>query len=235
MLAKMVILANLWFEFKNRRKTGWLNLLFLAVEAALVVYLALDGRILTRVMTALFLIEFYSALSIWCREHQECMGMMLKSKISKLALVGMVVLSGFMIFDVYENQKVQYEDNLEWEKLQAFYQMNSENVYFTNTYYIWQYTDNFNVFEKNTLKNYSKLGEWSSFSPVEDEELNRYGITDVDEALIEKENVYLIYEEPFEAITDHYLEQYNGVEWNQVDEVIIAGETVPVYKLQGVR
>lgn len=235
MLAKMVILANLWFEFKNRRKTGWLNLLFLAVEAALVVYLALDGRILTRVMTALFLIEFYSALSIWCREHQERMGMMLKSKISKLALVGMVVLSGVMIFDVYENQKVQYEDNLEWEKLQAFYQMNSENVYFTNTYYIWQYTDNFNVFEKNTLKNYSKLGEWSTFSPVEDEELKRYGITDVDKALIEKENVYLIYEEPFDAITDHYLEQYNDVEWNQVDELIIAGKTMPVYKLQGVR
>ena len=71
--------------------------------------------------------------------------------------------------------------------------------------------------------------------PVEDEELKRYGITDVDKALIEKENVYLIYEEPFDAITDHYLEQYNDVEWNQVDELIIAGKTMPVYKLQGVR
>ena len=236
MLAKMVILANLWFEFKkNRRKTGWLNLLFLAVEAALVVYLALDGRILTRVMTALFLIEFFSALSIWCREHQEIMVEVLRTKISKFVLAGMLALSAFMMFDVYENQKVQYEDNLEWEALQSFYQKNSDNVYFTNTYYIWQYTDNFNILEKNNLKNYSKLGEWSTYSPVEDAELERYGIEDVASALVDKDNVYLIYEDPFDAITNRYADQYKEVEWIQVDEVIIAGESMPVYKLQGVK
>lgn len=233
MLAKLVIFANLWYEIKHRKKTALLNLLFVCVEIMLVLYLGFDGRILTRVMTSLYLIEFYSVISIWCKEHQESVDQLLSSLISKCALIGMIALSVFMIFDVYENQKVQYEDNLEWEDLQKFYQENSENIYFINTYEIWQYTDNFNVFEECQMKNYSKLGEWSTFSPAEYSEMKRYGITDVDDALIENDNVYLIYREPFDAITQHYMENYKDVEWIKVDEAPVAGEMVPVYKLQG--
>ena len=40
---------------------------------------------------------------------------------------------------------------------------------------------------------------------------------------------------PFDAITNSYADQYKEVEWIQVDEVIIAGESMPVYKLQGVK
>ena len=70
---------------------------------------------------------------------------------------------------------------------------------------------------------------------MEDAELERYGIEDVASALVDKDNVYLIYEGPFDAITNSYADQYKEVEWIQVDEVIIAGESMPVYKLQGVK
>lgn len=232
-LAKIILIANIWFEIRNKRKTVWANILFFCLDIVLIFYLACQGRMVERVTTALFMIEFYSVLSIWCEEHQDKIERLLKNKLSKIILCGMIVLSTFMIFDVYNNQKSQYNKNLEWEELQSFFAENSSNIYFVNAFDICRYTDNFNIFEKNSLKNYIKLGEWSSFSPVEQAELNRNEIMEVDEAIIQNENIYLIFERPSEALTNHYLEKYESVEWIVVDEVRVNGKNMSVYKLQG--
>lgn len=233
LLSKLVILASLWFEFRRKKKTFWLNLGFLAVEAGLLAYMGFQGRILTRVMTALLLIEFFTALSIWCREHQDLMDEVLSARVSRAVLAGMLGLSAFMIYEVRDNQMMRYERNLEWEELQEYYQQDPENVYFTNTDYIWFYTDNFHLYKRFQTKNYEKLGEWSTFSPLENAELARLGIQNVSDALVENENVYLIYKEADHAITGHYRKQGRAIEWSVKDQAPIAGEMVPVYKLLG--
>lgn len=234
-LAKIVILSNICYEFKNRKKYIWLNIFFLGVEAVLAFYLGYQGRMVTRVMTSLFLIEFFSALSIWYEDHKLTLVRNIKGTKSKIVIIALICLSVFMIFEIQENQNDKFQKNLEYEELKSFYKKNSDNVYFVNAYDIWFYTDNFKIFEEYQLKNYSKLGEWSTFSPVENEEMQRYGIKEVDSALIERDNVYLIYKEPNEFVTSRYLEDYTTVDWIQVDEVLIDKNAVPVYKLHGMK
>lgn len=232
-LAKLIIVANVWFEIKNRKRTIWLNILFVFIEIVLAFYLGYQGRILTRVMSALFCIEFFSALSIWCDEHYIEMPNLIECKLSKFVLACMVALSVWMFFEIKENQQNTYQENVEAEQLYSYFQSNPNNVYLMNAYDIWFYTDNFEVFEEFKVKNFLKLGEWSSFSPVETTEIERYGIKKVDDSLINNNKIFLVYKKPSEAITDHYLEKYRNIEWVKIDEIQISQEKVPVYRLNG--
>ena len=144
----------------------------------------------------------------------------------------MICLTLFMTAEVCQNQQIKYQRNLEWETLQAFCRDNPENVYFTNTYYVVRYTDNFQVFRKSYLKNCSRLGEWTTFSPVDNAEMKRYGIDKVDKAFIEQENVYLIFESPASWVDAHYLGEYGSIQWIEVDQAPMGQGYMPVYKLQ---
>lgn len=232
LLAKCILIANLWFEIKNRKKAVWQSLAIFMFQMILALYLGYKGRMVVRVITSLFLIEFFSQFSIWYREHRDLPQKLLEKKNIKILFAGMICLTLFMTAEVCQNQQIKYQRNLEWETLQAFCRDNPENVYFTNTYYVVRYTDNFQVFRKSYLKNCSRLGEWTTFSPVDNAEMKRYGIDKVDKAFIEQENVYLIFESPASWVDAHYLGEYGSIQWIEVDQAPMGQGYMPVYKLQ---
>ena len=236
LLAKTVVLAGLILGFRKKWKLFWLNAGFLLSEGALVLYLGYEGRLPARVMTALLMIEFLSALSILLTEWQDNPSEKRKKYPGWFVWTGtalLAVLAVWQFSDIRERQSRITAANQEYELLQHYYQEHPDNVYFIPANWIAGYTENFHIYKEARISNGFSLGGWTTFLPVYEQGMGRLGIENENTAFIEKNNVYLIFSSISSRITSHYEESYEEVSWTEVDKAPVYGMEVPVFKITG--
>ena len=122
--------------------------------------------------------------------------------------------------------------NQEFEVFQDWFAKRSENVYFYPTAFLGGYTENVRLFRAFKPANSFLLGGWLSFSPVELEGMERFGIIEVDKALIEKDNIYLVMTNASSRVDEHYRQKQLEITWEEADRVPAFQTEVPVWKLQ---
>ena len=196
--------------FRKKWKLFWLNAGFLLSEGALVLYLGYEGRLPARVMTALLMIEFLSALSVLLTEWQDNPSEKRKKYPGWFVWTGtalLAVLAVWQFSDIRERQSRITAANQEYELLQHYYQEHPDNVYFIPANWIAGYTENFHIYKEARISNGFSLGGWTTFLPVYEQGMGRLGIENENTAFIEKNNVYLIFSSISSRITSHYEEK----------------------------
>ncbi|HIT67938.1 MAG TPA: hypothetical protein IAB61_11965 [Candidatus Merdisoma merdipullorum] len=231
---KLLVLANLIMGFKRNRKSFWLNIGFLLCEGLICFYLGYEGRLPERVMAALLLIEFLSALGIFLQEYGNISREELSKYpkwVSRTAVVLLLALTVWRFAEVRSEQEQRFASNQEYELLKSYYQEHEENIYYIYVSWIAGYSENFSIWKEARISNGFSFGGWTTFLPVHDEGLRHFDIEDEDAALVEKDNVYLILNHPSDKINSHYAEEYGKVQWTEIDKAPVYGLEVPVYKI----
>lgn len=110
-----------------------------------------------------------------------------------------------------------------FEELEDYLESHNENFYFLDMSHLYYMEDTLS-FKKRPYENYVYTGSWMANSPWYNEKLAKHCITDPAKDLIEKDNVYFIYQhvenDSMEFMEDFYEEHYPGVEFVSVDKVI---------------
>ncbi len=236
LLAKALVLLNIITGIRYRKKALWLvNAGFLLCEGALTFYLGYEGRLPSRVMAALLIIEFLAALAVFFSERRNTVSETEKKIPGWTAglLIVLLAAAAWQFTVIRERQLQSTAANQEYELLQSYYREHPGQVYFIPATWTAGYTENFHIRKEARLDNGFSLGGWTTFLPVHEQGLKKFGIEDENTALIENDNVYLIFNTPSSRITAHYEEKYEDVQWTETDTAPVYGMEVPVFKISG--
>lgn len=191
----------------KRSSQFYLILACMGMQFLLWCYLGLQGRIVERVSFAMHFYMLFLVAGILYRELVEDPAWILEGRGSErgnraFLIFGCMVLIFVSVLecaqvrgDVIQKEE-QNQENLE---LQQYLEGHKENVYLMHTYSVSHYTDVFKLRRDFKMSNMVSLGDWPSFSPVEERKRELLGIVNPKEALYGRENVYVVsrYEVPY--------------------------------------
>ena len=232
--AKLLLAAVLLRAWKRRRKEFWLGGSLLVIEGALWLYLGYEGRLPDRVGAALLITEFSCALGLLFQSCMEEGEGFIRLK-GKSAAAGVCILAvavcGMHFVSVKAESTAAVQRNEEFERFNAYFAEHSGNVYFYPVDFSGDYTENLKIFRNFEVSNGFPLGGWLAFSPLREAGLGKYGIQEVDKALIEKDNIYLVMTNASSRIDEHYLQKNIEIKWEQTDQAPVFQTEVPVWRL----
>ena len=204
------IFLYLAFFILTCRSRRWMNLLFMTgmfgVRSVLWMYIILKQRTPARVTHSLFAMEMACLLLLIFEElwylrsigkPKRCVG---KKGIFKAAggvlILGACFLTAAAWGSFREEYAVTTAQNREWYELQEYFRENSESFYFVDVYSMVNYSEKMfdrpMPVEEERGYNYDICGGWLAKSPLTLEKYRRYGISSVEEALLENGNVYFV-------------------------------------------
>ena len=230
---KLLLLLGILRAFRRREGLGLLAALTV-VEVLLWLYLGYRGRLPDRVGSSLLMLSFSCVLANCCDSARKEGRRSFFVPGPAAAAVGILILAlcGGCLVTVRREQMEEVRRNQEFEVFQDWFAKRSENVYFYPTAFLGGYTENVRLFRAFKPANSFLLGGWLSFSPVELEGMERFGIIEVDKALIEKDNIYLVMTNASSRVDEHYRQKQLEITWEEADRVPAFQTEVPVWKLQ---
>ena len=110
----------------------------------------------------------------------------------------------------YESVKGFEKMSVCFEELEDYFDDHSENFYFFDMSHLYYMEDTL-AFEKSPYENYVYMGSWMPNSPWYNNKMRAWGIDDPGESLIEKDNVYIVYQQvDFDTrdFLDYYFEEH---------------------------
>lgn len=184
----------------NRFLAVFWKLVFLgAVRTVLWLWLIMRERVPLRISHSMYLMELcilLAMLFIQCRELYAQ-----QRKKVPLAVLAFYLLTGAAILKnsvMITDQDVAAKDrnNTAYQALYDYLgkEANQNNFYFIDVYSSVGYTEKMFVNVDNSLDNYDIMGGWACKSPLWRKKLQTFGITDMEEALISREDVYYVQE-----------------------------------------
>ena len=211
--------------------------LMFSVRSVLWMYIILKQRTPNRVTHSLFVIEIVCLLVLvfeelsWLKENGKPKRLNpLYAGISVLFLAGAVTVA----FTSWGSFRTEYQNtvafNEEWEELLAYYRERKDNFYFMDVYSTVNYSEAIFTDNGEGTENYDICGGWLAKSPLCGEKYAQFGFTSIQEALLEKDNVYFVAEQgaDLEWLSELYAEKGVCVDLECQDSV--AGQ-FDVYKI----
>ena len=232
-LAKLLLLYNIIKACKKKQKEIFLLVSILVIEGVLWIYLGYEGRLPDRVGAGLLLIELICLLAVWLQNSKEA-GDFKFNKNNKVFILCCVLLTGLSAaeFASVRADGIQTtESNRELEEMNSFFEQNQENIYFYPVNFTSGYTESLKVFQNFKISNGFSMGGWLTFSPLRKSGLNYFKINEVDKALLERDNIYLIMTRPSSRIEQYYQKKDVEVEWEELDKAPVFYQQVPVWKI----
>ena len=106
-------------------------------------------------------------------------------------------------------------------ELEKYLENHSDNFYYFDMSHLY-YMEDALAFVPAEYENYVYMGSWMPNSPWYREKMEHFGITDVAEALLTNEHVFILYQQvDFDTrdfLDDYFDEHYPGTELKVVDE-----------------
>ncbi len=181
---------------------SFFQLFFLfSVRTVLWMWLIMRDRVPVRISHSMYLMELcilLSMLLVQCKKLRE--GEEKRKRISLMAgafygIFAVVILpSSFRAAD--EDVEKKALANSSYEQLYDYLgsEENKDNFYFIDVYSSVGYTEKMFVNVDNSLDNYDIMGGWACKSPLWRKKLSCFGITDMEKALIGRDDVYYVQE-----------------------------------------
>lgn len=232
-LVKIFFLYVLFLEWKKKEKEFFLSCMLLAAEGVLWLYLGYEGRLPDRVGAALLLVQLSCSLALLYQNLLEDKKKIPKMK-SRWVILGAAVLTAVCVLKlngVREDRMEIFQNNKQLENFNDWFAQHGENVYFYPVDFTAGYTENVKIFRDFEVSNGFPLGGWLSFSPIKEEGLKCFGIIDVDKAILDQDNIYLVMVHPSSRIDQHYDQMNIDVSWTQVDTVPFAYMEISAWKI----
>lgn len=150
-----------------------------------------------------------------------------KRKINPLFLMMIIVILGISIrfglpisINEYKQIKGTDEYSVCFDELEKYLDSHKDNFYFFDMSHLYYCEDTLS-FKKSPTENYVYMGSWMPNSPWYKHKLENAGIKNAAEGLIEKDNVYIIYQQVDFDTRDfldyYYSEHFPGSEIRLVD------------------
>ena len=212
------------------KKLGALREILFVVVARMFdwIYLVWYGRYPFRVTQIIYMAELVMLVSILLKHKLWSIGKE-KSK-PGLAVFGtmcvLILLSGIRFgFPVmkgnYQHVKGIRELSVCFPELEEYLTSKRENFYYFDMSHLYYMEDTLK-FQSSPYENYVYMGSWMPNSPWYREKMEHFGITDVAEALLTNEHVFILYQQvDFDTrdfLDDYFDEHYPGTELKVVDE-----------------
>lgn len=217
----------------------WQLALLAAVRSAVWMFILMRGRDPVRITHSLYLVELALLSAILMRMFCFCLMDMKRNVVMRgmgvllvLLMVGSVVNS---IAKVRTDQEQREWVNASWNEIDAYCREHTENFYFEDVYSTVSFSQKIYANTDNSYANYDIMGGWMCKSPLYKDKLYQYNIISVTEALIDRDNVYLIMsdtealDQGFDWIIDFYRSQGAGVTVEETDKI---GKNYSVYKVR---
>ena len=170
---------------------------FIALQIVLWLYLGFRGRIMTRVSRSMMLL--FSIMALLCIYYfwQEKKKKIKWNAIPKALIIACcVILAGTSCVSFAKQRKINMDSygRTAYYDVEEYCNSNSENFYFVDLYSISDYEGGYHYqfFNENTYVNFAMLGDWMGYSPLFWKKLQDEGITNVQDAIFEEDNVYVI-------------------------------------------
>lgn len=216
------------------------------VRTGLWMFILYRGRDPERITHSLYLMELVILFAFWVVECAKDKKMFTWIKAgSAVILTGMCFLGiGGSIEKVQSEYVLREEVNAELLALQQYTKENPENFYFVDVYSTVKYSEKLFGNIDNTISNYDIMGGWASKSPLTTKKLQYFGIDTMEQALLQKENVYMVVrgDEPAgmpavqEWLPDYYAEKGIKIVLEKADIIYAENtEAFDVYSLKEIQ
>lgn len=213
----------------------WQTLLLAMVRTALWMFILLRGREPERITHSLYLVEFALLAAMLARFLAA--GTRHKYAAGCLTVILCAVLAGNLtgaVSKVCEDQDRRKQVNGAWQEIDDYCRQHGENFYFEDVYSTVEFSHKLFGRRDTAYANYDILGGWMCKSPLYYEKLERHGISSAQEALLERDDVYVIMSDSERAqrgvgwMEDFYGSQGIRVAVEQTDQI---GEGYHVYQI----
>lgn len=227
-LVLITALCNRHFRFI------WELLCLYGVRSGLWLFILYRGRAPERITHSLYWMEFVILLAFFIMECQR------KDRIFKVlklaAAGGMLFVCLWRLDNSVCEVKTEYvrreEVNRDLQALQAYTREHAQNFYFLDVYSSVKYSEKLFKGTDNSLSNYDIMGGWACKSPLMEKKYARFGIANMEQALLEEDTVFVIVrvEEPDSLpyvkdwLPAYYKDQGRDISLLKVDS-IYTGET----------
>lgn len=234
----------------------WQPVILGLMRTAIWMFILLRGRDPERITHSLYLVEFIliagMLLRIWIPMMQK------KStaesdkkhvnKYNRNLIITYVFASALAIYMIciipgtfkalVTNQTEREQVNKDYETIDAYCRSHKEAFYFEDVYSTVGFSEKLLNHSVTGMANYEILGGWICKSPLYFEKLTAYEIRSVSEALLEREDVYLIMsdleldEQGFDWLIDYYALHHQEVSVEEADRI---NDRYGVYRVRSIK
>ena len=201
------------------------ELLLLAGRMVSWCYLLYTGRYPTRVTQALYYAELFSLTAIFLtyRLYEQ------KKKWFQVIALGcflfLTVWCGYRkAITVRAENAAMIASGKELEQLKAYCAEHEENLYLFDMKSVEHYMQGILAKPTHAGDNYVVLGGWLPKSPLYDEKIEQYGVTDIQTAVLTQKNVYFVCNGGATFLPayfyEYYKEKYPEYELGEVDRIV---------------
>ena len=223
----------------NKIRVLLLAAMAFAGRSVIWVYLHGQGRTPDRITHPLYWCEFGLLVAVFIVENS---GLEKANRIKNI--IGLLLIASVCsLFFVPEYTRLNNRYNNLYEKAQTYETVhkycldNGDNFYFTPIFSMAVYPEM--VFDgSEEPENFDIMGGWFVKSPSHREKMEKHGITAVDKALLDNDNVYIIQhrgyvsaytEYPFQWLESYYSTKGYNVEVVKTDTIV---DDIEVYKIE---
>lgn len=208
------------------------------VRTGLWMFILYRGRDPERITHSLYLMELIILLAfllVECKKEGRIFGYLKIGFTGVLLLLCLRTVTG-NVEKVWTEYAEREEVDRELKALQDYTKENAENFYFVDVYSTVKYSEKLFCNVDNTIANYDIMGGWASKSPLMVKKFGYYGITSMEQAILEKENVHVIDKSGKLAwLINYYEEKGIQVSLQKTDSIRVDGhEVFGVYTLERV-
>lgn len=170
-----------------------------SVRTVLWLWLIMRDRVPPRISHSMYLMELcilLGMLLVQCRELKEGKQRVIPPVIGALYILAAAVILPFSVGETDKDVAQKAENNIRYEQLYSYLgkEENKDNFYFIDVYSSVSYTEKMFVNVDNSLDNYDIMGGWACKSPLWRKKLAVFNITNMEEALVSREDVYYVQE-----------------------------------------
>lgn len=207
----------------------WQLALLVFVRSALWLFILFRGRAPERITHSLYFLEFTVLIALLARAHcgLHDTGKRMSVLHGLTGLLAAAVVAGTVrnVPNMYADQEYRAQTNAGWYEIDDYCREHSQNFYFEDVYSVSPFSRYlFAPGNGNDCANYDYIGGWNCKSPLYDEKLARFGIQSAAEALLDRDDVYLIVSRQESGsvlgiFADYYAAQGTGVRPEQADTI----------------
>lgn len=183
---------------KNGLHAAWKLAFLFVVRTLLWMFILMRDRDPERITHSLYLMElcilaafvFTEWKQIWNQKTKKCAALLVS--IAFAGLAALILPSGVKEADFKQTQRE--EINAPYKELYRYLSSdeNAGNFYFIDVYSSVSYSEKMFEDVDNSLDNYDIMGGWACKSPLQRKKLALFGISSMEQALKDMENVYFV-------------------------------------------
>ena len=232
------LLLALMLAFRRQKGLLLPLILFLGIEGVLWLYLGVRGRLPERVVSAMYLVMLLAVLGLvyrLCQAEEQKSGDSSGKQRRALLMGALAVCFAGAVFQCRAAFRDSSKEPSNYQLFKDGCKNDTDRIYFIESFIAEPLGGAVVTTQGDFRMNRClTLGDWYSFSPIDRERFEVYGIEDVEEAVLNNPNVYLVLRDTEDTgfYGTYFAHKYPDVKLVRRDKRVIDGRDYYLYQAQ---